>query len=63
MRVRIGRSKWGPLAAGLGVVACCIAAPLLVGAACVALGLAGELALAAVAVAVAVVALVRRREA
>jgi hypothetical protein len=45
------------------VVACCIVAPLLIGAACVALGLAGELAVAAVAVAVGVVMLARRREA
>jgi hypothetical protein len=63
MRARVIRSKWGALAAGLGVVACCVAAPLLIGAACVALGLAGELAVAAVAVAVGVVLVMRRREA
>jgi hypothetical protein len=51
------------VAAGLGVVACCVAAPLLIGAACVALGLAGELAVAAGAVAVGIVLLMRRREA
>lgn len=63
MRDRLPRSNRSVLAAGLALVACCVAAPLLIGAACLALGLAGELAVGVVAVSVAVVLLLRGREA
>jgi hypothetical protein len=63
MRAPTTRSKRGAIVAGLGLVACCVAAPLLIGAACVALGVAGELALVAIAVAIGAVVLLRRGEA
>jgi hypothetical protein len=63
MRARLNRSNRGALAGALALVACCVAAPLLIGAACVALGAAGELALAVIALCIGAVVFMRRRAA